>query len=151
MTKTVAGILRDKGYNIYSVAADATVFEALKIMADSGVGALLVMENEKLVGIMSERDYARKIILLGKSSREAKVREIMSEKVLYVHPHRTAEECMALMINKRIRHLPVIDKDKLTGVISIGDVVKAVIDEKAFVIEQLEEYISGRKIVAETE
>jgi CBS domain-containing protein len=149
MTKTVASILRSKGYNIYSVDADATVFEALKIMADSGVGALLVMGNEKLVGIMSERDYARKIILLGKSSREAKVREIMSAKVLYVHPHRTAEECMALMINKRIRHLPVIDKDKLTGVISIGDVVKAVIDEKAFVIEQLEEYISGRKIEAE--
>jgi CBS domain-containing protein len=149
MTKTVASILRSKGYDIYSVSADATVFEALKIMADSGVGALLVMENEKLVGIMSERDYARKIILVGKLSREAKVKEIMSEKVLYVHPHRTAEECMALMINKRIRHLPVIDKDKLIGVISIGDVVKAVIDEKAFVIEQLEEYICGRKIASE--
>lgn len=149
MTKTVAGILRSKGYDIYSITADATVLEALKIMADSSIGALLVMENEKLVGIMSERDYARKIILLGKSSREAKVKEIMSENVLYVHPHRTAEECMALMINKRIRHLPVIDKDKLVGVISIGDVVKAVVDEKAFVIEQLEEYISGRKISAE--
>ena len=149
MTKTVASILRSKGYDIYSVSADATVFEALKIMADSGVGALLVMENEKLVGIMSERDYARKIILVGKLSREAKVKEIMSEKVLYVHPHRTAEECMALMINKRIRHLPVIDKDKLIGVISIGDVVKAVIDEKACVIEQLEEYICGRKIASE--
>ncbi|HEX9740461.1 MAG TPA: CBS domain-containing protein [Ignavibacteriaceae bacterium] len=149
MTKTVAAILRSKGYDIYYVSPDATVFEALKIMADNGVGALLVLDGEKLVGIMSERDYARKVILLGKSSREAKVREIMSEKVFYVQPHRTADECMALMINKRIRHLPVIDDGKLKGVISIGDVVKAVIDEKEFVIEQLEEYISGRKITAE--
>jgi CBS domain-containing protein len=149
MTKTVAAILRSKGYNIYSVIPDATVFEALKIMADNGVGALLVREGEKLVGILSERDYARKVILLGKSSREAKVKEIMSDKVLYVQPYRTAEECMALMITKRIRHLPVIDEEKLIGVISIGDIVKAVIDEKEFVIEQLEEYISGRKITAE--
>ncbi len=149
MTKTVAGILRGKGYDILSINADATVFEALEIMANNGVGALLVMENERLAGIMSERDYARKVILLGKSSREAKVREIMSEKVLFVHPHRTAEECMVIMINKKIRHLPVIDKEKLVGVISIGDVVKAVIDEKAFVIEQLEEYITGRKTPTE--
>jgi len=149
MTKTVAAILRSKGYDIYYVSPDATVFEALKIMADNGVGALLVLDGEKLIGIMSERDYARKVILLGKSSREAKVREIMSDKVFYVQPHRTADECMALMINKRIRHLPVIDDGKLKGVISIGDVVKAVIDEKEFVIEQLEEYISGRKITAE--
>ena len=149
MTKTVATILRSKGYNIYSVTPDSTVFEALKVMADNGVGALLVLEGEKLSGILSERDYARKVILLGKTSREAKVKEIMSDKVLYVQPYRTAEECMALMINKRIRHLPVIDNDKLIGVISIGDVVKAVIDEKEFVIEQLEEYISGRKINAE--
>ena len=148
MTKTVASILRSKGYDIYSVAPDATVFEALKIMAEKSVGALLVLEGEKLVGVLSERDYARKVILLGKSSREAKVKEIMSEKVLFVHPHRTAEECMAIMINKRIRHLPVLDNEKLTGMISIGDVVKAVIDEKEFVIEQLEEYISGRKITA---
>ena len=149
MTKTVAGILRGKGYNIFSVKADATVFEALQVMANNGVGALLVMENERLTGIMSERDYARKVILLGKSSREAKVKEIMSDKVLYVHPHRTAEECMAIMINKRIRHLPVIENDTLIGVISIGDVVKAIIDEKSFVIEQLEEYITGRKILSE--
>jgi len=149
MTKTVATILRGKGYNIYSVTPESTVFEALTIMADNGVGALLVLEGEKLVGILSERDYARKVILLGKSSREAKAKEIMSDKVLYVHPYRTAEECMAIMINKRIRHLPVLDNEKLVGVISIGDVVKAVIDEKEFVIEQLEEYISGRKITAE--
>ncbi|RPI72164.1 MAG: CBS domain-containing protein [Ignavibacteriales bacterium] len=149
MAKTVAAILKSKGYNIHSVSPDATVFEALKIMADHKIGALLVLEGEKLAGILSERDYARKVILLGKSSREAKVKEIMSDKVWYVQPYRTAEECMALMINKRIRHLPVIDQEKLAGVISIGDVVKAVIDEKEFVIEQLEEYISGRKITAE--
>jgi len=149
MTKTVASILRGKGYRIHSVNADATVFEALQVMANNSVGALLVMESEKLAGIMSERDYARKVVLLGKSSKEAKVREIMSDKVLFVHPHRTAEECMAIMINKRIRHLPVIDNNTLVGVISIGDVVKAVLDEKTFVIEQLEEYISGRKITAE--
>jgi CBS domain-containing protein len=146
MTQTVSSILRNKGYEIHSIAADATVFDALKVMADKGVGALLVMEGDKLAGIMSERDYARKIVLLGKSSREAKVKEIMSDKVFVVNPQRTAEECMALMINKRIRHLPVIDSNKLVGVISIGDVVKAVIDEKEFVIEQLEEYIVGRKI-----
>jgi|SRR5690606_7070864 len=149
MTKTVASILRNKGYDIYSVSPESTVFEALKIMADKKVGALLVLDGDKVAGIISERDYARKVILLGKSSREAKVKEIMSDKVLYVHPHRTAEECMALMINKRIRHLPVLDNEKLVGIISIGDVVKAVIDEKEFVIEQLEEYISGRKIAAE--
>ena len=149
MTKTVATILRSKGYDIHSISPDGTVFEALKIMADNKVGALLVLEGEKLVGILSERDYARKVILLGKSSREAKASEIMSDKVLYVQPYRTAEECMAIMINKRVRHLPVIDNEKLLGVISIGDVVKAVIDEKEFVIEQLEEYISGRKIISE--
>jgi CBS domain-containing protein len=149
MTKTVAGILRSKGYNIFSVKADATVLEALQIMANNSVGALLVMEAERLVGIMSERDYARKVILLGKSSRKAKVKEIMSGKVLFVHPHRTAEECMAIMINKRVRHLPVIENNALVGVISIGDIVKAVIDEKSFVIEQLEEYITGRKAPTE--
>ncbi|HSP86633.1 MAG TPA: CBS domain-containing protein [Ignavibacteriaceae bacterium] len=146
MTKTVSAILRSKGHDIFSVSPDSTVFDALKIMAEGGVGALLVIETGKLVGILSERDYARKVILLGKSSREAKVKEIMSDKVFYVQPYRTAEECMALMINKRIRHLPVLDNENLVGVISIGDVVKAVIDEKEFVIEQLEEYISGRKI-----
>jgi CBS domain-containing protein len=148
MTKTVSAILRSKGYDIYSVSPDSTVFDALKIMAEGGVGALLVIETGKLVGILSERDYARKVILLGKSSREAKVKEIMSDKVFYVQPYRTAEECMAIMINKRIRHLPVLDNENLVGVISIGDVVKAVIDEKEFVIEQLEEYISGRKITS---
>jgi CBS domain-containing protein len=150
MTETVATILRNKGHEIYAVQADATVYDALKIMADKSVGALLVLEGDKLVGIMSERDYARKVILLGKTSREARVREIMSDKVFVINPNRTAEECMALMINKRIRHLPVIENNDLIGVISIGDVVKAVIDEKKFVIEQLEEYIVGRKITAET-
>jgi len=146
MTKTVFSILRNKGYDVYSISPDSTVFEALKVMADKGVGALLVMDGDKVVGVMSERDYARKVVLLGKSSKEAKVKEIMSDKVIYIHPYRTAEECMALMINKRIRHLPVFDEShNLMGIISIGDVVKAVIDEKAFVIEQLEDYITGRR------
>ena len=152
MTKTVFSILRNKGYDVYSISPDSTVFEALKVMADKGVGALLVMDGDKVVGVMSERDYARKVVLLGKSSKEAKVKEIMSDKVIYVHPYRTAEECMALMINKRIRHLPVFDENhNLMGIISIGDVVKAVIDEKAFVIEQLEDYITGRRGIHEAE
>ena len=152
MTKTVSSILRNKGYDVYSISPDSTVFEALKVMADKGVEALLVMNGDKVVGVMSERDYARKVVLLGKSSKEAKVKEIMSDKVIYVHPYRTAEECMALMINKRIRHLPVFDENRnLMGIISIGDVVKAVIDEKAFVIEQLEDYITGRRGIHEAE
>ena len=146
MTKTVFTILKDKGYDVYSIPPDATVFEALKVMADKGVGALLVIDGANVVGVMSERDYARKVVLLGKSSKEAKVKEIMSDKVIYVHPNRTAEECMVLMINKRIRHLPVFDENqRLMGIISIGDVVKAVIDEKEFVIGQLEDYIIGKR------
>jgi CBS domain-containing protein len=146
MTKTVFSILRDKGHDVYSISPDATVFEALKVMADKEVGALLVKDGTNVIGIMSERDYARKVVLLGKSSKEAKVKEIMSDRVIFVHPNRTAEECMALMINKRIRHLPVFDEKRtLMGIISIGDVVKAVIDEKEFVIGQLEDYISGKR------
>jgi CBS domain-containing protein len=146
MTKTVFTILRDKGHDIYSISPDATVFEALKVMAEKGVGALLVIDGTNVVGVISERDYARKVVLMGKSSKEAKVREIMSDKVIYVNPKRTAEECMVLMINKRIRHLPVFDEDQsLMGIISIGDVVKAVLDEKEFVIEQLEGYIIGNR------
>jgi CBS domain-containing protein len=110
-------------------------------MAVKKIGALLVIENGNIVGIMSERDYARKVALEGKSSRDATVKEIMSDKVIYVDIDRLVEECMALMIDKRIRHLPVYENDKLTGLISIGDVVKAIIDEKEFVINQLVQYI----------
>ncbi len=141
--ETVRQILQAKGYQIFSVSPDAKVFEALHLMAEKGVGALLVVSGEKVEGIMSERDYARKVVLLGKSSREASVKEIMSSKVIYVEPHQSVTECMALMIDKKIRHLPVFENDKLTGLISIGDVVKAVIGEQEFVIDQLTHYIVG--------
>ncbi len=141
--ETVRQILQRKGYQIYSISPDAKVIDALKIMAENGVGALLVMNGENVEGIMSERDYARKVILLGKSSKEASVKEIMSSKVIYVEPYQSVEECMALMIDKKIRHLPVFENNKLAGIISIGDVVRAVIGEKEFVIDQLTHYIVG--------
>lgn len=144
MTKTVSSMLKGKGFDIWSVSQNDYVFDALTLMAEKKCGALVVLEEEKLCGIISERDYARKIILLGKSSKETLVKEIMSSTVFYASPDLTAEECMAVMIDKRVRHLPVMENENLIGVISIGDVVKAVIDEKAFVIDQLERYITGR-------
>ncbi len=141
--KTVHEILLKKGNAIWSISPEATVFDALRLMSEKQVGALLVMKDKNLVGIMSERDYARKVILQGKFSKDTLVSEIMSSKVLYVDSKLSTEECMALMINKRVRHLPVIDKDKLIGIISIGDIVNAVIDEKEFVIDQLVHYIIG--------
>jgi CBS domain-containing protein len=142
--KTVARLLRAKGNEVLAVSPDRPVFEALAVMAEKNVGALLVVEGNRLVGVFSERDYARKVILKGKSSKEIPVREIMSSHVLYVGPQNTIEECMALMTEKRIRHLPVLDDGRLVGVISIGDVVKAVIAEQEFVIDQLQRYITGR-------
>jgi len=142
--RTVTQLLRAKGHEVFSVSPETPVFEALQVMAEKNVGALLVIEGERLVGILSERDYARKVILKGKSSKEIPVREIMSSYVLYVRPQQTIEECMALMTDKRVRHLPVLDEDRLVGVISIGDVVKAVIAEQEFMIEQLQNYITGR-------
>lgn len=144
MTKTVSSMLKGKGFDIWSVSQNDSVFDALTLMAEKKCGALVVLEEEKLCGIISERDYARKVILLGKSSKETLVKEIMSSTVFYASPDLTAEECMAVMIDKRVRHLPVMENENLIGVISIGDVVKAVIDEKAFVIDQLERYITGR-------
>ena len=141
--KTVNEILQNKGNTIWSISPESTVFEALKLMAEKKIGALLVKENDNLVGIISERDYARKVVLQGKFSKDTLVSEIMSSKVLYVNSKLSTEECMVLMINKRVRHLPVIDDNKLVGIISIGDIVNAVIDEKEFVIEQLVHYIIG--------
>lgn len=141
--KTVSEILENKGSVIWSISPEATVYEALQLMAEKRIGALLVIARDQLIGIMSERDYARKIVLQGKFSKETKVKEIMSADVIYVNPSLNTEECMALMINKRVRHLPVLENEKLVGVISIGDVVKAVIDEKEFVIDQLVHYIKG--------
>ncbi|MCG2768309.1 MAG: CBS domain-containing protein [Chloroflexota bacterium] len=140
----VSRILQSKGYDIWSIPPDATVFDALSLMAEKNVGAVLVMDAGLLVGILSERDYARKIILKGRASHDTRVREIMTENVVCVRPDQTTEECMALMTDKRIRHLPVIEGAKVMGVVSIGDVVKAVISDKDFVIEQLENYITGK-------
>ena len=141
--KTVTQLLRGKGHGILSVSPDTPVFDALQVMADKNVGALLVLERGELVGIFSERDYARKIILKGKASKETPVREIMSSHVLYVRPEQTIEDCMALMTDKHVRHLPVLDQGKVIGVISIGDVVKALIAEQQFIIAQLQNYITG--------
>ena len=142
--KTVTQLLRAKGHEILSVSPEASVFEALKVMAAKNVGALLVVEGERLVGVFSERDYARKVILKGKASKEIPVREIMTSHVLYVRPEQTIEDCMALMTDKHVRHLPVLEGERLVGVISIGDVVKAIIAEQEFIIEQLQNYITGR-------
>lgn len=141
--KTVKQILRDKGSSVLSIEPDATVFDALTLMAEKNVGALLVLEERRLIGILSERDYARKVILKGKSPLKTPVREIMTERVMFVRPEQTVEECMALMTEKHVRHLPVLVGDQLVGVVSIGDLVKASLDEKDFMIKQLENYITG--------
>lgn len=141
--KKVKDILEIKGRDIWSIEPGALVYDAMKLMADKGIGALLVMEGQRLVGIISERDYARKVILQGRSSRSTNVEEIMTSRVVYTEPDRNIEECMALMTEKRIRHLPVVEGGQVCGVISIGDLVKAIIAEQKFIIEQLERYISS--------
>jgi CBS domain-containing protein len=140
---TTAQILKGKGHEIWSVTPATLVYDALRLMAEMNVGALLVLEGDQLKGIFSERDYARKVILKGKSSREIAVKEIMSPEVFTVAPGQSVEECMALMTDKRVRHLPVVEGNRVIGVISIGDVVKAIISEREFTIKQLENYISG--------
>ncbi len=139
--KNVADILKSKGSEIWSISPEASVYMALELMAEKDVGALIVLDGESIVGILSERDYARKVILHGESSKKLQVGRIMSKKVMFLSPERTVEETMALMTEKRIRHMPVVENDRLAGVISIGDVVKAMIDEKEFMIEQLERFI----------
>jgi len=141
--KLVSDILNSKGHEIWAVKPDDTVFDSLQLMAEKGIGALLVMDGDKLVGIVTERDYARKVILEGKSSKDSTVKEIMTTKVLCVSPERTVDECMALMTDKRARHLPVLDHKHVVGVVSIGDLVKAVISEQQILIDQLQHYISG--------
>ena len=143
LVTTVAEVIERKGAGVHSVAPHATVYEALELMASKDIGALVVLEGHSLQGIFSERDYARRLILVGKASKDTPVESIMSRKVLCVQPERTMDECMALMTDKRIRHLPVESDGRIIGVISIGDVVKAVISTQRFVIEQLEHYISG--------
>ena len=141
--RTVKQLLDAKGYEVWSVAPVETVFNAIKFMAEKEVGALAVKVGDKLVGIITERDYARKVILKGKSSHQTLVREIMTTRVVYARSDQNVDECMALMTDKRVRHLPVFEDTKFVGIISIGDLVKAIIAEQQFVIEQLEQYISG--------
>lgn len=139
----VKEILSSKGTAVWRVAPDNTVLEAIQLMAEKEIGAVLVMDGEKLVGIVSERDYARKVALKGRASRDAKVTEIMTRHVLCVSPDRSLDEVMALMTQKRSRHLPVLEKKRVVGMISIGDVVKAKIAEQEFTISQLQHYIAG--------
>ena len=141
MSGTVGSVLKQKGNEVWFITPDQSVYEAIERMAFKAVGALLVLSSGKLVGIISERDYARKVILHHKSSKDITVAEIMTDKVLYVRPTQTVDQCMALMTDKHIRHLPVLDADRLIGVLSIGDLVKATISEQDFVIRQLESYI----------
>jgi len=140
--KTVRDILEVKGRQVWSIEPGVTVFEALQLMAEKEIGALTVTDGERLAGIISERDYARKVILLGRASPTTAVKEIMSEPVC-VHLEQSVEECMALVTDKRVRHLPVIEAGKIVGLISIGDLVKSIIDDQKFVIEQLERYITS--------
>ena len=139
--KTVNQILKAKGRAVWSIQPGASIFDALKIMAEKEVGALVVTDGEKLVGIFSERDYARKIVLTGRSSQETPISDIMTKTVIYVEPKQTIEECMALMTGKHIRHLPVLEGTQLVGIVSIGDLVKMIIDDQQFLIEQLVRYI----------
>ena len=142
--KTVADILQSKGNAVvHRIAPGATVYEAVALMAEKNVGALLVMEGEKIVGILTERDYARKVVLMSRSSKDTPLRDVMTPAVMYVRPDQTTEECMALMTQSRIRHLPVLDDGKLVGLISIGDLVKGIMSEQTFIIEQLQSYIAG--------
>ncbi|MEB2350002.1 MAG: CBS domain-containing protein [Burkholderiaceae bacterium] len=141
---TVGSIIRAKpDQHVHAIAPSATMREALETMARHNIGALLVMEDGQIVGIVTERDYARKCVLKGRSSRETRVRELMTSPVLYVGPDESNENCMALMTENRLRHLPVLDGEKLVGLVSIGDLVKDIISEQQFVIRQLEHYIAG--------
>jgi len=141
--KTVRQLLENKGHRVFTIGPEASVFDALGLMSEKDVGALLVMEGDKPAGLISERDYARKVILKGHTSKELKVRDIMTRRVICARPDETLEECMAVMTDKRIRHLPVLEGGEVAGIVSIGDLVKAIIAEQQFVIEQLESYVSG--------
>ncbi|MCL4830144.1 MAG: CBS domain-containing protein [Caldilinea sp.] len=139
---TVKQILDKKGYQVWTITADRSVYDALRLMGEKEIGALAVVEGDAVVGILSERDYARKVVLKGKTSRETLVQEIMTHPVLTVGLQESVAECMTLMTDKRIRHLPVLDNGKLIGMISQGDLVKSIIDEQQFIIGQLENYIA---------
>jgi CBS domain-containing protein len=141
---TVQDVLNDKGKRVWTISPDAKVINALKLMSDKDVGAVLVTDGEELVGILSERDYARKVMLRGKSSLDTPVKDIMSSGVYYVAPETTTQECLAVMTKNRIRHLPVLKGKKLVGIVSIGDVVKSVISQQKIALDHLESYITGK-------
>jgi len=144
--KTVAELLREKAnHAVVTVSPDSSVFDAIKTMADRGIGAVVVVEGDVVLGMLTERDYARKIVLQDRSSRTTKVRDIMTDSVYYVSPTDTREHCMAMMTERHFRHLPVIDNDKLIGLLSIGDLVKDVMSEQKFIIHELERYITGER------
>ena len=141
--QTVKQILDSKGQDVWSTTPDTSILDTIKLMADKGIGALLILEGEKPVGIFSERDYARRVVLKGKASDATPVSEVMTKRLCYVEPNQTVEECMAVMTDKRIRHLPVLEGGKLVGMLSIGDLVKSIIAQQQFMIQQLEHYITG--------
>ena len=140
----ISAVLKRKGRDIWSVAPESLVFDAIRLMSSKNVGALVVIERDKLVGIISERDYTRKVILRGRSSRETEVREIMSKPVLSVGPEKSVEECMRIMTESRVRHLPVLESGRVVGIVSIGDLVKWIIQAQSVTIDQLEGYITGQ-------
>ena len=142
---TVQRLLEHKGHTVWSIPPDASVFEAVQLMADKRVGALMVVDRNELIGVISERDYAREIVLKDRVSRDTPVSAIMTRRVLYVRPEQTLDECMALMTERHLRHLPVLDNGRLIGVVSMRDVVKDLIAEKEFLIEQMENYITDRR------
>jgi CBS domain-containing protein len=141
--QTVNDILKDKGRAVWAVKPTNTVLEALGVMAEHDIGAVIVMDDGKLVGVLTERDYARKVVLAGRSSKESQVKEVMTAHVVCVAPERSVDECMALMTNRRLRHLPVVDHKRVVGIVSIGDLVKATIDDQQFTITQLQMYIAS--------
>lgn len=140
---TVAEVLKRKGHSVYSIEPEKPVLEAMRLMAQYEIGALVVMQGAQMLGVVSERDYARKVILKGCSSSDTAVRQIMSSPVLTVHPHQSVRECMQIMTDKRVRHLPVVENQRVVGVLSIGDLVRTVVEEQQQTIEQLEQYIRG--------
>jgi len=144
MSETIASILKNKGCNLWSVDPEATIYDAIALMAEKSIGALVVISEGKLVGIVSERDYARKVILQGRSSKDTRVREIMTGSVITVTPQNTVDECMRIITNRRVRHLPVMAGDEVMGIVSIGDLVRAIIAEQAATIDHLHSYIAGR-------
>ena len=144
MTETIRNLLRSKGSEVWWLPPDATVYEAIALMAEKRIGAVLICEEGRPVGIVSERDYARKVILMGRSSRETRVREIMSSPLITVSPDQTVDECMRIMTERRVRHLPVVEGERVVGMISIGDLVKAIISAQAQTIRHLSDYISGK-------